>query len=396
MNKTPLNILIIPHQPHRNIKVRALEMAKCLANFSHFNVFVLTWELSPAPAKNPVIRVINKLKECITTAKTEFSTESNGDFQWIRMPHLLAPYPICKQFNETQLNNIVDKLDINVVINANAYHFPTPNNKNLFKVYDVVDDHMSPDSGPVWQKTKEVTLAELKKADHIISITHALQQVIKKAGYKNSTRIANGVDLENFQIIPEAQIEAIRKKYNLHNKKVIAYIGNHGWWAGMKFMLESFEKLRKERPDTALMIVGPGHDIAEFEPLYENEHIIFTGSVPPSEVAAYFHMSEFGVLPFDLCPFTHHALPLKVLEYGAAKKKVFSSELEELVHLKFPHIDLLPLNQEYWVKAMKKELDNPTEWKPEWTSVIHQYDWKSLFQPLVQLIESTSEDSVDE
>ena len=388
-SQAPVNILVIPHQPHRGIKVRALEMATYLAEFNHFNVFVLTWELSPVPSKNMVEKIFSKGIEALKTINTSFGTESQGVFQWVRIPHLLAPYPYCQSFNKKQVKTAIDELEIDVVINANAYHFPVPHCDNLTYYYDVVDDHLSEGAGPIWKRTKEFTLNELSKADQILTISHALQDVMAKIGFTQSTRIANGVDVESILEPTEEQIESIRKKYNLGTKKCIAYIGNHGWWAGMEFMIKVFQRVQEKYPEVALLIVGPGEDIPEYQPQYENDSIIFTGPVPPTEVAAYFNLSEFGVLPFDLCPFTHHALPLKVLEYGAAKKRVFSSKLQELITLGLPHIELLELEIDIWADRLLDELESPRSWMPEWDSVIRQYDWGTLFKPLVRLIEET-------
>ena len=104
--------------------------------------------------------------------------------------------------------------------------------------------------------------------------------------------------------------------------------------------------------------------------------------VSPDEAAAWFHATDIGVLPFEPCPFTHNALPLKVLEYGAARKTVLASPLKELQTLQLPHVRLLPLERQAWAQALLDEAHSPTPWEPAWDAVIERYDWPVLFSGL--------------
>ncbi len=389
-----INVLVIPHQPHRNVKVRSLEMAAYLASRGRYRVYVLSWKQYPFPYLTPLDKPFAKLAEALMTAKTPHRvTEENG-IHWVEMPYLLAPYPLCQRFNRSQLGQFIRLNNIQAVISANAYHFSVPkrSHRQVAYLYDVVDDHLSPASGPHWQRTRLFTLAECAKADRILTISHGLQALLAQEGHPNSHRIPNGVDYEAFQRVPEAAIQAIRQKHNLQDRFVIGYIGNHGWWSGMRFLLQAYRKLRESIPHARLLITGPGEELPAIQRETRQEpDIIFTGPVPPTEIAAYFHAASVGVLPFDLNPFTHNALPLKVLEYGAARKRVLSTPLNELKTLALPHISLLDQDPELWAEALAREATTLPPWQGEWDAPLRAYDWGVVLQSMETLLSEALE-----
>ena len=383
------NVLIIPHQPHRHVKVRALEMARYLAGQPGYRVHVLTWRQYAPPTRDPLSRIAAKLLEALKTVGTAHTVTESEGIHWIEMPYLLAPYPYCQQFNQSQVTHLIRELKIDAVINANAYHFPVPGkaHRDAFYIYDVVDDHLTEASGPNWEKTRRFTLEEVAKADRVITISHALQEVLAERGCPDSLRIPNGVDYESFQTVDAGAIAAVREKYDLQGKFVVGYIGNHGWWSGMRFLLEAWRQFRRDCPQARLLVVGPGEELPANERETAGEpDIIFTGSVPPTEVAAYFHASDLGVLPFDLNPFTHNALPLKLLEFGAARKPMLATPLKELLTLNLPHVELVEQDASRWADALRQAVRTPRPWQPEWDSTIRQYDWPLLLRELEPLL----------
>ncbi len=383
-------VLVIPHQPHRQVRVRSLEIAKCLAQGGD-EVYVLTWSLA-AGRKNGLSRLMNKATELRMTTRTQITEQFDPlhGFSWVSMPYMLAPWPWCQRFNQDQLKKLIQRLGIQTVINANAYHFPMPHTE-AFYLYDVVDDHLSPNSGPAWERTRAFTLGELAKADAMMTISHGMQDVLAKEGFPESQYVPNGVDVTAMQNVSPMAIEALRQRHQLQpDQFVITYIGNHGWWAGLEFLLEVFLAFQASCPHARLLIVGPGEDVPALQAKYQHESIQFTGPVDPDEVGAYFHGGNLGVLPFQLCPFTQHALPIKILEYGAARKPVLASPLQELKTLQFPHVQLTPLEPDPWIRAFQREAQHATPWDPDWDAVIAQYDWLDVLKTIGHILPKAS------
>lgn len=381
-------ILIIPHQPHRNLKVRAVEMGKALSAWGH-EVFMLTWESHARPAASLPEKLLRKTLEAAKTAQTSCTITDESGLHWVRLPYLLAPWPWCQPFNRNQLERFIREQRIDTVISGNAYHFPMPETPGLRRIYDVVDDHLSENSGPHWRRTRSFTLNELKKADTVTVISYALQEKLAELGYPAAVRLPNGVDLPAFQGDQQAAVDAVRQRYQLDDCFTVGYIGNHGWWSGMDLLIRSFEKLQQELPQARLLIVGPGEDLNRYQAeLSGNPNVIFTGPVPPAEISAYFQAIDLGVLPFDCCPFTDNALPLKILEYGAAQKQTLATPLKELQTLAFPHVRLLDPDPQVWADAMATQARHPDLWQPGWDRVIANYDWPLVLAPLRNLLET--------
>jgi glycosyltransferase involved in cell wall biosynthesis len=389
-------VLVIPHQPGRGVRVRSVEMARQLAATGAYEVYVLTWEPA-APTRHAIIqKVLTRSLEAMDTMRTRVRIEPEGNLRWVRLPHLMAPYPFCQGYNEEQLARFIRQERIDAVISASAYLHPVPRPETVGHpfviLYDVVDDHLSPESGPAWRRTRRFTLRELSKANHIMTVSHGLQALLEAEGFGPVHLVPNGVEIQSFQqSTPQAQqaVEAIRERYRLHGKFTVGYIGNHGWWAGLRFLLETFNRFHETFPESRLLIVGPGEEVEQLQPAYASEWIQFTGPVPPEEVSAYFHAIDLGVLPFELSPFTHHALPIKILEYGAARKPVLASPLKELETLSLPHVQLLPLHQAIWQDALTREAQTSTEWNPLWDDTLRRYDWQLLMQKVDYLLDQS-------
>jgi glycosyltransferase involved in cell wall biosynthesis len=380
-------VLIVPHQPNRNLKVRAIEIGRYLASLGNVEVFMLTWQPSaPSPGGLPG-KILKKSLEAFSTARLPVRVDRQDGLNWVSIPHLAAPDPWCQHFNREQLSRFVKARNIHAILSGNAYLFPMPDAPGLLRVYDVVDDHLSPGCGPHWRRTRQFTLAELAKSDRVLTISHALQGVLAREGFPDAVRMPNGVDMAAFRkAFPEA-VQAFRTLHGLDGRFTIGYIGNHGWWSGMDLLLAAFERLKSLVPASRLLIIGPGEDLPRYqERMAGNPDVIFTGPIPPERIATCFHAVDMGVLSFEICPFTDNALPLKILEYGAARKQVLATPLQELKTLAFPHVSLLEADPELWATALARAASSPMAWDGCWDSVIAGYDWPVVLSELPRLL----------
>lgn len=376
MNKK--NILIIPHSPLLNVKIRSQEISKILEKKN--NVYYLIWDpyLSISP-KTLFKKILNEIKQ-IFLFKPKIVLKNNLLF--VKISTLYRPQKNMGKYNQWQLTRFIKKYKINLVISANTYYYPVPKIKNVKYIYDLVDDHTSICISKTKNYVENFIKNEIEKADKIITISNSLIKIIKERYQKNAVFIPNGVFLSQFTEFSEIELEAIREKYKLKGKFVIGFIGNHGSWSGLDFLIEVFNKLNIS--NKCLFIVGGGSEIEKLEKL-ANENIIFTKSISPEKINLYFKVIDLGVLPFVKIPFTDYAFPLKVLEYGAAGKKVIATPLQELVYLNFPHIVLTERKIENWVYAIEKEKNNI--WNSEWDEAIKKYDWNVIIQKLQKIIE---------
>jgi len=380
-------ILVIPHvSPSATLRIRSVEIAQRLARRAGFRVYVLDWPEMPHANSFAAKLAIHASRLMQTSRQPRSFREENGII-YVGIPHLLSPYPLHIYFNKRSLAKFIREEHIDCVINANMHHFCMPRTvlSSVLYISDLVDDHLSLEPNRPWKKTRNTTLGELRKAHQIITISHALQDLLAKEGFPKSTLIPNGVAYQGYQEDLSSQVEAIRKKHNLGGQFVIAYIGNHrGWYANTSFLVEVFREFHARHPRTRLLVVGPVQDGEEEK--FASDSIIFAGKVPVEEIIGYYQTCDLGVLPFKLSPFTENALPLKIIEYGAARKRVIASPLRELKTLAFPHVKLVPLDKKTWLDAWENEFQEQGTWKPDWDAVIQEYDWDVVVADLADMI----------
>ena len=92
-------------------------------------------------------------------------------------------------------------------------------------------------------------------------------------------------------------------------------------------LLEAFTRIRQQYPDWKLILIGKDYEDVYSKALhtYIAEHdlessVVFTGEIP--SVATYLASAKIGVLASDV-----EGLPMALLEYGAAKLAVISTDV---------------------------------------------------------------------
>jgi len=95
--------------------------------------------------------------------------------------------------------------------------------------------------------------------------------------------------------------QKLREKLSIGTKKVILYVGRLVKQKGIEYLIEAFSKLRKERDDVTLIIVGEGESRSELELLSKNlgigDSIYFAGFVLNTELPPYYLLCDVCVVP---------------------------------------------------------------------------------------------------
>jgi len=347
-----MKILFIPHVPTLNVINRVYEFTK------NTDSYFLYWEIDNSSLKNKIISQIKSLK---------FSRRN----KIVQIPLLFKPECLIPKLNTYFLNNLIDKLNIDVVINANALLFDIRSIK-VPVYYDMVDDHLvvNLDIGLNERRIKKIK-DDVKSSKGVICVTSSVEEKVKKINH-NTITVENGVYLDRFQ-----QAKNLKKELGLEEKKVFGYIGGVEEWTGIDKACEAYMKIKDNT--NAMIVVGDSQS-SFFQKLQEKykKDILFIGSVPPEKVGDYFKTLDVGLIPFVLNDFTHNAFPIKALEYGLAGVQVISTPLQGLMKKEMPFIDFCVI--EMCDKAMK-EID-----KKEFEFNFDHYDWRMQGQKLLSFI----------
>jgi glycosyltransferase involved in cell wall biosynthesis len=284
--------------------------------------------------------------------------------------------PMTRAFNRSSLERVVRTHRITHILLA-AAAFKMPRISGVKGFLDIIDwfpeDVMSAQQAIA---VRALFRESADAADGVFAASEMLSEKLKRGCGIDAISLPNGADLITLRSVTLDRVAALRGSLGLAGKYVIGYIGNHGSYTGVDFAVKAFEAVRSRIPNAALLIVGP----AEFwRPLLEakrGEGVVWTGPVPPSEIATYFHALDLGILAQEKSLFTELAFQIKIVEYSACRKFVISTPLQTWERLKWPNVFLTPLQVDAWVEAIVRA--QHSKWQPEWDAEIEAYDWNAL------------------
>ena len=128
----------------------------------------------------------------------------------------------------------------------------------------------------------------LKNVDEAFSVSGYLRKQLKKESKIDSKVIYNKIDKKRFN--KNIKGEKIIKKYNLKNKKVLLYVGRIAPHKGIHLLLKSFNIIKKEIPNSKLLIVGKPtfNNYSKTLKRLANKDVIFTGFVEDIDLPYYY------------------------------------------------------------------------------------------------------------
>ncbi|MFC2071762.1 glycosyltransferase family 4 protein [Chloroflexota bacterium] len=205
----------------------------------------------------------------------------------------------------------------------------------------------------------------MKKANLILQTTKGFEDGLVEKGIPKSKLMtySNGVDIESFI---NKDDKDIREKYRLGDSKVVIYVGIMGKPRCLEVLIRAFSKVKEERGDVKLLMVGDGTDRENLEKLAGElglkDDVIFTGHVHQSEVSNFIAAADIGISPYPPFPYYTLCSPIKTFEYMVMAKPVVASE-EVMEHKEVISQSgggvLVPSNAESFACAVIELLNNP-------------------------------------
>lgn len=134
--------------------------------------------------------------------------------------------------------------------------------------------------------------------DMVITPTEIIAEHLTKHGVKAEIKtIPTGIDLERYQGRDDRWLH---RKYHLaDNTRILLCVGRLGKEKNMGFIIDVFARIHPRYPDTRLVIVGGGPEMASLKKrageLGVDENVVFTGMVDKDEVVKYYRSSYLFV-----------------------------------------------------------------------------------------------------
>ncbi len=167
--------------------------------------------------------------------------------------------------------------------------------------------------------------------------------------------ITNGVDIELFKNCPSPQL---KKKLGLGQAFVLGYVGVLREWVDFEPVFAMVKSFESEEPyvDAKVLIVGEEGGLKKNKALSQHYGIsgkvIFTGTVPYSQVPVYISCMDVCLIPFKNDSASQSRFPLKLLEYMACGKPVVSIRLKGVMEAVRERVLYASNSQELKIKIL--------------------------------------------
>ncbi len=390
----PPRLLVVPHIPAADIRVREIELARRLRN--HFeSVYSLRWsdalgELSGGPIRRrwrQASRAIGSLRP------RQSNPEDRDGVRYLNVPVLQpillrrvlgnwSSLRLSRRVNSRWVNRVVEEHRITHVLLATS-NLGIPNAPGVKTFFDFVD----------WFPEERASAAEMNdlrrdlkwlagKVQGFFAVSEPLAQKLHRDYRLDCAALPNGTDVAALRAVSQAEVEQVRTRWNAQDKYVIGIIGNHGDYVPLDFAVQVLRRVRSRMPDSVLWIVGPA---GNWRGRLEGEPgVLFTGQVPPDEVGAYFQAIDLGWLVQERSAGTEFAFQIKVVEYTACRKFVMAPPFETWRRLSWPNVRLLDFDPDAWAAEVCSLRKAP--WTAEWDRIVESYDWNRLAAQAAQVI----------
>jgi len=157
----------------------------------------------------------------------------------------------------------------------------------------------------------------VKHSDAFIACSsRSKEYLISLGAHPGKISIApNAIDVDFFKaqsLKHEPQKENLKSQLKIEEKKLILYVGRLVESKGLKYLMEAYRDLKKEKNDVDLMIIGDGPQRDELVSLCQQEQIKdvhLLGFIPNEQLPLYYSIADVFVFPS-----TRDAFGMVVLE----------------------------------------------------------------------------------
>ena len=258
---------------------------------------------------SPILQEIYSIKTVNPTLK---KIDYNGFDIHFNYNTLISGYAVAKKMKSAGVNTIYDVAD----------DLP-----EMIRTSPQINNLLRPFGGFIGDLAMKRNIHISKK------VTFTTDSLRQSCGIplKKSELIPNGVDTELFKKYPS---DEIKKELGINNDFVVGHVGVLREWIDLEPLFIAVKQL-SENLDISLLIVGGGIGYEENVELAKKygllKNIIFTGTVPYTQVPKYISCMDACVIPFKLDAVSQNSLPLKLFEYMACEKPVISTKVEGIM-----------------------------------------------------------------
>ncbi len=181
-------------------------------------------------------------------------------------------------------------------------------------------------SSPALRALEKLEHKMYASADRIVTVGAGYRQKLLERNV-NSGKIDivhNGVDFELFS--PRDREDAIRRKWNLGDAFVCAYVGTLGISSGLEVVLRAARELKQNRrDDVKFLLAGDGACREEYQALADRDgldNVVFTGRLNKAEIPSLLASTDACLVHLRKQELFKTVLPSKIFEAAAMARPI--------------------------------------------------------------------------
>jgi glycosyltransferase involved in cell wall biosynthesis len=372
---------------------RSYYLAKGLGD--HFDVYFVTWydpqDNNWSGKASRFAAVSAFYKSLFRSFRVRYSAEDN--FYTVQCPvflvafvHKLIGYvtarKVSRVLNGAVLKYLVGKLRPDVVFFADGF-FVFPHVQTAARTYADIQDDYDEERKEVLAFEKNYIARDYAQTVSNYTITPAAVKRLQDWYESKFNFLPNGADFDTIRGVTEAQIGQIRQSLGLAGHYVLSYIGSYAKF-DEAFVIRLAQKLAVEMPEVKLVLVGKLPEV-------KLPNVVNIGPLPPERAAQFFRLSDAGIILNDTSQskFLNNSLPLKIIQYAAARKPVLTFPLSWVGENDFSNVKVIEGDDlDRWVAAIRDV--QRFRWTERMEEVWSAYDWKEITRKLAEEIQSQS------
>jgi len=314
------------------------------------------------------------------------------------------------------VNKLINENNVDVVVNSNllaAYMAAKAVGNRSTIVFDMCDHFPSSAAGYYFDvqsilgkivtcSMEKILKKNLDHAEHVVTSSHTLCNYVKMLGFRRPVSlIQNGVD--DFFLENKYEGKTIREEYDLNDSLVIGYLGSIEFWLDMFPLLRAIESL-KRKYEIKLLIVGsrlrtsaPQKVRRQLRRLKIEEKVVWLENfVPYHDVPFWISAMDICTIPFNYNhPTAYYSAPIKLLEYLALEKPVFSTPVPEVLTMGKDCVRIV-LTEDDYEREIKSYIKDPTSYLEkgkEGKLIASKFTWTRMAKNYRELLKKITEES---
>ncbi len=290
-----------------------------------------------------------------------------------------------------QLTILSRKLNIDWIITqgyTNEMELP----KDIPHIYDMNDDQVAFAEvygsfiyriGFRLLQVKKTIEKQCKEAQAVLVVSEPLANIAKSYN-TNVHKLSNGVSKKVISKVKSSKSQVI--------KDSIVYVSSFNQWARPIEAIKAVINLKKVFPKIQLTLIGDGTEVSKIIDYIKvnklEDTVHYLGSIYDQDrLFKIVNQHQVCLNISEKNKLRDAASPIKVFEYTALGKKVVSTDLDEVISLGFPNVEVFKYSTIKSLQtAVEKALKSEDNYDKIGSLVLNTYSWEGIARKLTRIL----------